>query len=61
MKHKNKLIVKIEDLYGLVPADYKQPYEVREVIARLVDGSRFSEFKKLYGGKSIQFETKDEK
>ena len=39
----------VEDLYGIVPALIKQQYDVREVIARLVDGSRFSEFKELYG------------
>lgn len=38
-----------EDLYGIVPANMKQFYDVREVIARLVDGSQFSEFKELYG------------
>jgi acetyl-CoA carboxylase carboxyltransferase component len=38
-----------EDLYGLVPEDYSRGYDVREVIARLVDGSRFHEFKALYG------------
>ena len=38
-----------EELYGLVPADAKQPYDVREVIARLVDGSQFDEFKALFG------------
>jgi acetyl-CoA carboxylase carboxyltransferase component len=37
------------DLYGIVPEDYAKGYEVREVIARLVDGSRFHEFKELYG------------
>jgi 3-methylcrotonyl-CoA carboxylase beta subunit len=36
-------------LYGVVPADLKQPYDVREVIARLVDGSELHEFKALYG------------
>ena len=36
-------------LGGVVPADVRQPYDVREVIARLVDGSEFDEFKKLYG------------
>ncbi len=36
-------------LYGVVPADSRTPYDVREVIARLVDGSRFSEFKAEYG------------
>src|SRR5687767_8469482 len=38
-----------EDLYGIVPADPRQPFDVREVIARLVDGSEFHEFKALYG------------
>jgi 3-methylcrotonyl-CoA carboxylase beta subunit len=36
-------------LYGVVPADDKTPYDVREVIARIVDGSRFTEFKREYG------------
>src|SRR5690242_10462053 len=38
-----------ESLYDVVPADTRTPYDVREVIRRLVDGSRFHEFKKLYG------------
>ena len=38
-----------EELYGIVPSDVRQPYPVREVIARIVDGSRFHEFKPLYG------------
>jgi len=37
------------DLYGILPRDPRRPYDVREVIARLVDGSRFHEFKPLYG------------
>ncbi len=37
------------ELYGVVPADIRKPYDVREVIARIVDGSMFDEFKKLYG------------
>jgi 3-methylcrotonyl-CoA carboxylase beta subunit len=37
------------DLYGIVPADTRTPYDVREIIARLVDGSRFLEFKAEYG------------
>jgi 3-methylcrotonyl-CoA carboxylase beta subunit len=37
------------ELYGAVPTDVNAPYDVREVIARLVDGSRFHEFKKEYG------------
>jgi acetyl-CoA carboxylase carboxyltransferase component len=37
------------DLYGLIPEDYRQQFDPREVIARIVDGSRFHEFKELYG------------
>jgi 3-methylcrotonyl-CoA carboxylase beta subunit len=37
------------ELLGIVPVDLKKPYEVREVIARLVDASEFDEFKALYG------------
>lgn len=39
----------IEDLYGLVPTDLRTPFDVREVIARLVDDSDFDEFKARYG------------
>ena len=38
-----------EDLYGIIPADARKPYDVREVIARLVDGSELDEFKQNYG------------
>ena len=38
-----------EELYGIVNVDPRQPYDVREVIARMVDGSRFDEFKQRYG------------
>jgi 3-methylcrotonyl-CoA carboxylase beta subunit len=38
-----------DELYGVVPIDRRTPYDVREVIARLVDGSEFDEFKRLYG------------
>jgi acetyl-CoA carboxylase carboxyltransferase component len=38
-----------EELLGLVPADPKQPFDAREVLARVVDGSQFEEFKPLYG------------
>jgi 3-methylcrotonyl-CoA carboxylase beta subunit len=38
-----------DELYGIVPTDVRQPYDVREVIARIVDGSRLHEFKPLYG------------
>jgi len=37
------------ELYGIVPTDLRKPLEIREVIARLVDGSEFDEFKALYG------------
>ena len=38
-----------QELYGIVPKDVRKPYNIKEVIARLVDGSRFQEFKELYG------------
>ena len=38
-----------EEILGVVPADLRTPYDIREVIARLVDGSRFDEFKARYG------------
>ncbi|MBL4910669.1 MAG: methylcrotonoyl-CoA carboxylase [Alteromonadaceae bacterium] len=37
------------EIYGIIPKDTRQPYDVREVIARVVDGSNFDEFKALYG------------
>ena len=37
------------EIYGVIPADIRQPYDVREVIARIVDGSEFDEFKQNYG------------
>jgi 3-methylcrotonyl-CoA carboxylase beta subunit len=38
-----------EELYGIVPKDTRRPFDIREVIARLVDGSQFDEFKARYG------------
>jgi 3-methylcrotonyl-CoA carboxylase beta subunit len=38
-----------EELYGVVPTDVRKPYDVREIIARIVDGSEFHEFKARYG------------
>jgi 3-methylcrotonyl-CoA carboxylase beta subunit len=38
-----------EELYGVIPADIRKPYDVREVIARIVDGSELDEFKARYG------------
>ena len=37
------------EIYGLIPSDTKKPYDVREVVARVVDASEFDEFKALYG------------
>ena len=38
-----------EEIYGVLPPDLRTPFDVREIIARLVDGSQFHEFKSLYG------------
>src|SRR5690606_29168001 len=38
-----------QEIYGIIPADVRQPYDVREVIARIVDGSELDEFKQNYG------------
>ena len=38
-----------DDLYGIVPSSLRKPFDIREIIARLVDGSEFNEFKQLYG------------
>jgi acetyl-CoA carboxylase carboxyltransferase component len=37
------------ELYGIIPQNIRTPFDIREVIARIVDGSRFQEFKELYG------------
>ena len=39
----------IDDLMGIIPSDNRTPYDVRDVISRIVDGSRFHEFKRRYG------------
>lgn len=39
----------IKEIYGVIPKDPRKPFDVREVIARIVDGSKFHEFKELYG------------
>lgn len=44
-----KPLYESEELYGVIPTDSKKPFDVREVIARIVDGSEFDEFKALYG------------
>jgi 3-methylcrotonyl-CoA carboxylase beta subunit len=38
-----------EEIYGIVPADTRKPFDIREIIARIVDGSEFQEFKARYG------------
>lgn len=38
-----------DELYGIIPSDSKQPFDIRSIIARIVDGSRFHEFKANYG------------
>jgi 3-methylcrotonyl-CoA carboxylase beta subunit len=38
-----------EEMYGVIPADHRKPYDVRELIARMVDGSELDEFKQNYG------------
>ena len=42
-----------EDVLGVVSADPREPFDVREVLARVLDGSRFDEFKPLYGGNLV--------
>ncbi len=42
-----------EELFGIINADAKHPYDVREIIARIVDGSEFDEFKALFGSTLI--------
>jgi 3-methylcrotonyl-CoA carboxylase beta subunit len=49
MREPAEPVYPVEDIYGIVSREYRFPYDVREVIARIVDGSEFQEFKKLYG------------
>jgi len=44
-------LYKAEDIFGIIPKDTRKPFDVREIIARLVDGSEFQEFKERYGSK----------
>ena len=39
----------IKEIYGIIPKDSRRPFDVQEIIARIVDGSKFHEFKALYG------------
>ncbi len=43
-------LFEMKDIYGIIPEDTRKPFDVREIIARLVDGSEFHEFKERYGG-----------
>jgi 3-methylcrotonyl-CoA carboxylase beta subunit len=59
LNHRKKVVLKTlpveeplysaEELYGVIPKDGRIPFDVREVIARIVDGSKFHEFKPLFG------------
>ena len=46
-------LLDIDELAGVTPADYRTPYDVREVLARIVDGSDFEEFKPRYGASTV--------
>jgi len=49
MRKSREPLFAAEEIYGVVSADGRKPFDVRDIIARLVDGSEFDEFKKLYG------------
>lgn len=49
LQSKEEPLYSAEEIYGIIPKDPRIPFDVREVIARVVDGSRFHEFKPLYG------------
>ena len=49
MREPREPLYAAEEIYGVVPTDVRKPFDVRDIIARLVDGSEFDEFKKLYG------------
>jgi 3-methylcrotonyl-CoA carboxylase beta subunit len=42
-------LYKMDEIYGIIPKDTRRPFDVREIIARLVDGSKFHEFKERFG------------
>jgi geranyl-CoA carboxylase beta subunit len=48
----------IDELAGIIPKDYRQPYDVREVVARIVDGSDFLDFKPSYGSATVCLQAK---
>ena len=49
----NSPVYSADELAGLAPVSYQTPYDVRELVARIVDGSEFSEFKSLYGSATV--------
>lgn len=49
LRESQEPLLEMNELYGVVPADARYPFDVREVIARIVDGSEFDEFKAQYG------------
>jgi len=49
MREPQEPLFSVEEIYGVVSADGRKPFDVRDIIARIVDGSEFDEFKKLYG------------
>jgi len=49
MREPQEPLFSAEEIYGVVSADGRKPFDVRDIIARIVDGSEFDEFKKLYG------------
>jgi 3-methylcrotonyl-CoA carboxylase beta subunit len=53
IKKSKKPLYKEEEIYGIVPKDTKIPYDIREIISRIVDGSEFHEFKEKYGNTLI--------
>jgi len=49
IKKPEEPIYDIKEIYGIIPKDARRPFDVKEIIARIVDGSKFHEFKALYG------------
>jgi 3-methylcrotonyl-CoA carboxylase beta subunit len=49
LKEQKDPLYPAEEIYGIIPSDVKKPYEVREVLARVLDGSEIDEFKQNYG------------
>jgi 3-methylcrotonyl-CoA carboxylase beta subunit len=49
MRKPREPLLAAEEIYGVVPVDGRKPFDVRDIVARIVDASEFDEFKKLYG------------